>query len=196
MTVNPKDNLPVVLFETKESWSNWLDEFGNTTGIWVRIAKKKSNIVSVTYQQALEVALCYGWIDGLKKAFDEDTWIQRFSPRKATSLWSKINRDKAEELIAEGKMRPAGFDIIKVAKEKGTWQNAYDSQKNAKVPGYFKTELEKNPEAAEFFKTLDSINRYAIIFRLQTARTPELRAKRLNQFIEMLKREEKIHKLI
>lgn len=196
MTVNPKDNLPVVLFETKESWSNWLDEFGNTTGIWVRIAKKKSNIVSVTYQQALEVALCYGWIDGLKKAFDEDTWIQRFSPRKATSLWSKINRDKAEELIAEGKMRSAGFDIIKEAKEKGTWQNAYDSQKNAKVPGYFKTELEKNPEAAEFFKTLDSINRYAIIFRLQTARTPELRAKRLNQFIEMLKREEKIHKLI
>ena len=161
----------------------------------MHIAKKGSGIQSVSYQQALEVALCFGWIDGLKKPFDEKTWIQRFTARKPNSKWSKINRNKAEALIAEGKMRPSGMAAIDVAKQKGIWDTAYDSQKNAKVPADFQTELDKNPDAAEFFKSLDGVNKYAIIYRLQTALTPELRAKKLKQFIEMLQRKEKIHNL-
>jgi uncharacterized protein YdeI (YjbR/CyaY-like superfamily) len=193
MPVRPKDNLPVILFETEEKWNNWLEENANATGLWVRIAKKKSTLVSITYQQALEVALCFGWIDGLKKAYDEDTWIQRFSPRKPASKWSKINKEKAKQLIAEGRMKTQGMEIIKIAKEKRTWQNAYDSQKNAKVPADLKKELDKNPEAKEFFSTLDKINRYAIIYRLQISKTPEIRAKNMAKFIEMLSNKKKIH---
>jgi uncharacterized protein YdeI (YjbR/CyaY-like superfamily) len=193
MSVKPKDNLSVILFETEKLWSKWLEDNGSETAVWVRIAKKKSNVVSITYQQALEIALCFGWIDGLKKAFDEDTWIQRFSPRKPTSKWSKINKEKAKRLIAEGRMKPQGLEVIKVAKEKRTWQNAYDSPKNAKVPADLKKELDKNPKAKEFFSTLDKINQYAIIYRLQVSKTPEIRAKNLAKFIDMLLRKEKIH---
>ena len=190
-----KDNLPIKLFKTEQEWTDWLEKNVNEPGVWVHIAKKGSGIHSVSYQQALEVALCFGWIDGLKKPFDEKTWIQRFTARKPNSKWSKINRNKAEALIAEGKMRPSGMAAIDVAKQKGIWDTAYDSQKNAKVPADFQTELDKNPNAAEFFKSLDGVNKYAIIYRLQTALTPELRAKKLKQFIEMLQRKEKIHNL-
>src|SRR5690606_34780364 len=159
----------------------------------VQIAKKNSGIISINYQQALEIALCFGWIDGLKNKFDEKTFIQRFTARKPNSKWSKINRDKAELLIAGGKMRPSGLAAIDVAKQKGSWQAAYDSQKNILVPEDFQAELDKNPEAAKFFELLESVNRYAILYRLQTARTPELRTKKLNQFIEMLLNKQKIY---
>ena len=172
-----KDDLPIILFETEQFLTNWLEQNGKSAGVWIRIAKKNSGIKSVSYEQAVSVGLCFGWIDGLKKTFDEKTWIQRFSQRKPTSQWSKINRDKAIQLIADGKMKQAGMASIDVAKAKGTWDKAYDSQKTAKVPDDLQAELDKNSRAAEFFKSMESVNRYAIIYRLQTARTPEIRAK-------------------
>jgi len=190
-----KDNLPVILFETEQDWINWLEKNVNESGIWVQIAKKGSGIKSISYQQAVEVALCFGWIDGLKNPLDEKTWIQRFTARKPNSKWSKINKEKALEMISTGKMRPSGMAAIEVAKQKGIWDTAYDSQKNAEVPADLKKELDKNHDAAEFFKSLNSINKYAIIYRLQTALTPEIRLKKLNQLVEMLKRKEKIHNL-
>ncbi len=188
-----KDNLPVIRFETEQKWIDWLDENEDQPGVWVRFAKKNSGLVSINYQQALDVALCFGWIDGLLRKFDQDTYIQRFTARRPNSKWSKINKDKAELLIAEGKMRPSGFAAIELAKQKGIWQTAYESQKNITVPEDFQAELNKNPKAADFFSTLEGVNRYAILYRLQTARTPELRTKKLKQFIEMLLQKEKIH---
>lgn len=188
-----KDGLPVILFETQKTWGKWLEKNETSAGVWVQIAKKGSGIQSITYQQALEVALCFGWIDGLKNAWDEKSWIQRFTSRKPNSKWSKINREKALELIEIGKMRPSGFASIEIAKQKGIWDTAYDSQKNITVPDDFQAELDKNPEAAEFFETLESFNRYAILYRLQTARTRELRAKKIRQFMDMLKQKKKFH---
>lgn len=188
-----KDGLPVVLFESERIWADWLEQNAQSNGVWVRIAKKGSAIKSIDYFQTLEVALCYGWIDGLKKAFDDDTWIQRFTPRKPASKWSKINKEKVLKLIEAGKMQPSGMAVIEVSKKKGTWDTAYDSQKNTKVPDDLQAELDKNPETAEFFNSLNSVNRYAIIYRLQTARTAEIRASRLARFIEMLNQKKKIH---
>jgi uncharacterized protein YdeI (YjbR/CyaY-like superfamily) len=188
-----KDGLPVVLFETEKNWVDWLEQNAGTAGVWVRISKKGSGIKSIDYFQTLEVALCYGWIDGLKKAFDDNTWIQRFSPRKPASKWSKINKEKALKLIENGKMQSSGIATIEISKKKGTWETAYDSQKNTIVPCDLQAELDKKPEAAEFFKSMESVNRYAIIYRLQTARKPEIRAKKLMQFMEMLIQKEKIH---
>jgi uncharacterized protein YdeI (YjbR/CyaY-like superfamily) len=190
-----KDNLPIILFETEQDWIDWLEENGNEPGVWVRIAKKGSGINSINYQETLEVALCFGWIDGVSNKFDEKTWVQRFTPRKPNSKWSKINKDKAEELIVAGKVRSLGMAAIELAKQKGIWDSAYDSQKNATIPADLQNELDKNQEAAEFFKSLESVNRYAILYRLQTTRNPEIRTKKLDQFIEMLKRKEKIHNL-
>jgi len=190
-----KDDLPVILFETEQNLIDWLLQNNKSTGVWIRIAKKNSGIKSITYEQAVEVALCFGWIDGLKKTFDDKTWIQRFSPRKPTSQWSKINRNKALNLIEDGKMKPEGMAIIEIAKTRGTWENAYDSQKTMTVPSDLQAELDKNPKAAEFFNSIESVNRYAIIYRLQVSRNPEIRAKKLAQFIEMLNRKEKIHNL-
>lgn len=188
-----KDGLPVILFETQESWGNWLEKNESASGIWVQIAKKGSGINSINYKEILEVALCFGWIDGVSNKFDEKTWVQRFTPRKPNSKWSKINKIKAEELISAGKMRPSGMAAIEIAKQKGIWESAYDSQKNATIPADLQIELDKNPDAAEFFKSLESVNRYAILYRLQTTRNPEIRTKKLAQFVEMLKRKEKIH---
>jgi uncharacterized protein YdeI (YjbR/CyaY-like superfamily) len=188
-----KDNLPIILFETEQDWIHWLEENENESGVWMQIAKKNSRIISISYQQALDVALCFGWIDGVKNRFDEKTWVQRFTPRKPNSKWSKINRNKAEELIAGGKMRPSGMAAIELAKQKGIWDTAYDSQKNATIPVDLQNELDKNPEAAAFFNSLNSVNRYAIIYRLRVSRNPEIRTKKLAGFIEMLNKNEKIH---
>ncbi|MGE0019915.1 MAG: YdeI family protein [Draconibacterium sp.] len=188
-----KDGLPVVLFETMELWAAWLDLNAGTTGIWVRLAKKNSGVKSIDYFQALEVALCYGWIDGIKKTWDDVSWIQRFTPRKPASKWSKINKEKVLKLIEDGKMKPSGLAVIEISKKKGPWDNAYESQKNTRIPDDLQAELDENPEIAEFFNSLKSVNRYAIIYRLQTSRTPELRAKKLAQFVEMLNKKEKIY---
>ena len=180
------DDFPIILFETEQDWISWLEKNGDQPGLWVRIAKKKSGLQSITYQQALDIAICFGWIDGLKKRYDEKTFIQRFTHRRPKSNWSKINRDKAERLIAEGKMRAAGLEEIEKAKKSGAWENAYDSQSNAKVPEDLRIALKENPSALAFFESLDKINRYAILYRIQITKTKEARTKKILYFVEML----------
>jgi uncharacterized protein YdeI (YjbR/CyaY-like superfamily) len=192
--VNIRSELQVKLFKNKRDWATWLDKNqAKSSGLWLRIAKKSSDIKSVTYAEALEIAICYGWIDGQKKTCDEFTWLQKFTPRGARSIWSAINREKAGELIRNSQMKPAGLKAIERAKENGQWAAAYDSQSKITLPDDFQTELDKNANAKAFFTTLNSVNRYAILFRLQTARKPETRAKRMRQFIVMLEKHEKLH---
>lgn len=182
------------LFKDQVAWETWLQKhYAGPTGIWLRIAKKDSGLKSVSYQQALEVALCYGWIDGQKLPEDERTWLQRFVPRSDRSIWSKINRDKAQYLIASGKMKPAGLAAIERAKANGRWKAAYDSPRRSAVPDDFQAALDANRKAQAFFSTLDRANRYAILFRIQTAKKAETRARKIKQFVEMLERGEKIH---
>jgi uncharacterized protein YdeI (YjbR/CyaY-like superfamily) len=191
---NERSELKVKLFKNKGDWAAWLDKNqAISPGLWLRIAKKAADIKSVTYAEALEVAICYGWIDGQKKTYDEFTWLQKFTPRGARSIWSAINREKAGELIRNGQMKQAGLKAIERAKENGQWAAAYDSQSKITLPEDFQKELDKNANAKAFFATLNSVNRYAILFRLQTAKKPETRAKRLRQFVAMLEKHEKLH---
>ncbi|MBI5302602.1 MAG: YdeI/OmpD-associated family protein [Chloroflexi bacterium] len=159
----------------------------------MKLAKKNSELVSITYAEALQVALCYGWIDGQKKGFDESAWLQKFTPRGAKSIWSKINREKADMLIQSGRMKPAGLKAIQAAKQDGRWDAAYSSSRNATIPNDFQSELDEHSNAKSFFETLDRANRYAILFRLETAKKAETRAKQIQQFIRMLEKHEKIH---
>jgi uncharacterized protein YdeI (YjbR/CyaY-like superfamily) len=196
LTPSPKapDDLPTILFATQAEWTAWLDANGATAkGLWVRLAKKNSGLHSIDYAQALEVALCYGWIDGLKRTYDEQSWLQRFTPRGPKSIWSKINRDKAQALIDAGRMQPAGLAAVEAAQRDGRWDAAYDSQSNATVPDDFQAALDANPAAHAFFATLNSVNRYAILFRIHQAKRAETRAKRIRDFVEMLARQEKIY---
>lgn len=194
MTDDSKDNLPLLLFKDQQSWEAWLDEHhAESRGVWLKIAKKGSGIPSVDYAEALESALCYGWIDGQKAPWDEQLWLQKFSSRRAKSQWSKINRDKAEALIAAGRMQPAGYQQIELAKEDGRWEAAYESQSRITIPDDFKSELDKNRKAKDFFGTLNSVNRYAILYRIQAAKKPDTRAARIKKFIDMLARGEKIY---
>lgn len=188
------DNLPLLLFESQQDWNDWLKEHhADTKGIWLKLAKKGTNISSIDYQQALEIALCYGWIDGQKASHDEQHWLQKFTPRGPKSIWSKINCDKATTLIAEGRMQPAGMLQVERAKADGRWDAAYDGQSKITVPPDLQDELDKNQPAKDFFATLDSRNRYAILFRIQTARKPETRAARIQKFVDMLAQKQKIH---
>ena len=159
----------------------------------MKLAKKDSGIASVTYDEAVEAALCYGWIDGQKKGFDEQYWLQKFTPRGPKSIWSKINTVKAEKLIASGEMKLSGLKAIEAAKNDGRWDAAYESQKNISIPEDFQVALDKNKKAKAFFATLKSSERYSFLFRIHTAKKPETRAKRIQQFVEMLERNEKIH---
>jgi uncharacterized protein YdeI (YjbR/CyaY-like superfamily) len=188
------EQLPVLPFESKKKWADWLaKEHSKSTGVWLKLSKKDSGIPSVTYQEALEVALCYGWIDGQKKAFDQEYWLQKFTPRGPKSMWSKINTEKAEKLIASGEMKTAGLKAIEAAKQDGRWEAAYSSQKSISVPEDFQAALDRNKKANVFFGMLNSVNRYAILFRIQTAKRAETRAKRIQQFVEMLERGEKLY---
>ncbi len=164
-----------------------------SAGLWLRLAKKGSRLRSVTYQEALEVALCYGWIDGQKRPESNETWLQRFVSRSNKSIWSKINREKALALIVSGEMKAAGLEAIENAKKNGRWDTAYDSPSKATVPSDFQAALDANPRAAAFFKTLDRANRYAVLWRIQTVKKAETRARKIVHFIEMLERKEKIH---
>jgi uncharacterized protein YdeI (YjbR/CyaY-like superfamily) len=187
-------DLPVLLFDSQQKFADWLAEQHNrSAGIWLKLTKKGADFPSVTYDEAVETGLCYGWIDSQKKGFDESYWLQRFTPRKPKSIWSRINREKAEQLIASGQMRPAGLAAIELAMQNGRWDAAYDSQGRITVPTDFQAELDKNPKAKSFFERLDSANRYAILFRLQTVRKAETRAKRIRQFVGMMEQGEKIH---
>jgi uncharacterized protein YdeI (YjbR/CyaY-like superfamily) len=188
------DDLPIVPFAAPADLEAWLEEnHGASDGVWMKIAKKGSGIESVTYAEALELALCFGWIDSQKKGFDEKHFLQRFTPRRPRGKWSRINRDKAEGLIGAGAMRPAGMAEVEAAKADGRWDAAYEGQRNATVPEDLQRELDRNHAAREFFATLDSANRYAIVYRLNDAKKPETRERRLRKFVAMLERGEKIH---
>ncbi len=181
-------------FKTREEFAAWLDKNHKTSpALWVRMARKGSGIKSITYAEGVEVALCYGWIDAQKLPESETAWLQRFMPRRSRSIWSKVNREKALALIANGQMTQAGLVEIERAKTDGRWEAAYDSQAGASVPSDFEEALERHPKAKAFFNSISAANRYAITWRLQTAKKAETRAKRMRRFIEMLEKGETLH---
>jgi uncharacterized protein YdeI (YjbR/CyaY-like superfamily) len=191
MMIDKDDTLS---FPTSKTFRAWLAKNGRkSAGIWLRIFKKESGTPSISYAEALDEALCFGWIDGQKQKGDANSWLQRFTPRRPRSGWSKINTQHAERLIKSGAMTPAGLQEIGAAKRDGRWNAAYDSARNAQPPDDFLRELKKNPKAEAFFAQLDKRNIYAIVYRLQTAKKPETREKRLRDFIAMLAKHEKLH---
>jgi uncharacterized protein YdeI (YjbR/CyaY-like superfamily) len=176
------------------AWSKWLaSHHASSPGVWMKIAKKGSKSASVTYAEALDVALSWGWIDGQKGSLDEAWWLQKFTPRGAKSVWSKINCAKAMALIEASKMKPSGLAEVERAKRDGRWERAYDSQSRAVVPPDLAKALAANTHAARFFETLESRNRYAVLFRIHAAKKPETRAARIEKFVAMLARGEKLH---
>jgi len=188
------DDIPVLSFENQQRWEAWLEaRYADTKGVWLKIAKKDTNIPSVSYSDALDCALCYGWIDGQKAAYDEQYWLQKFTPRGAKSIWSKVNCDRVEALIVANRMQPAGMQQIERAKADGRWDAAYEAQSKITVPPDLQRELDNNQKAQDFFNMLDSANRYAILFRIHTAKKPETRATRIQKFVEMLENGQKIH---
>ncbi|WP_404816139.1 YdeI family protein [Streptomyces thermolineatus] len=185
---------PVLFFATQEEWEKWLEEnHGDVPGVWFQIPKNGSGIDGVDYAHALESALCYGWIDGQKKKLDEQHWLQRFTPRRPGSKWSKVNREKATRLIAGGRMRPAGLREVEKAKADGRWEAAYAAQSRATVPDDLRAALDAAPEARDFFAALDSRNRYAVLYRIEDAKKPETRAARIEKFVAMLAQRKKLH---
>jgi len=187
-------DLPIMMFSGQQDFEEWLAHYYETSeGILLRIAKKGATISTVSYSEALDSALCYGWIDSRKEKCDEETWLQRFTPRKARSIWSKVNKERVEALIASGRMKSSGYKAIEVAKQNGQWDRAYESQSKATLPEDFASELDKSRQAKEFYDMLDSQNKYAILFRIHNAKKQETREKRIKQFIAMLERNEKIY---
>ncbi len=188
------DDLPTLLFATAADLEAWLEEnHAESEGIWLKIAKKGAPEPSATYAEALDLALCCGWIDSQKRGHDETHFLQRFTPRRPRGRWSRINREKAEALIAAERMRPAGLAEVEAAKADGRWEAAYEGQRTARVPADLQRELDASPAAAEFFAALDGANRYAVIYRLEEAKKPETRERRLRKFVAMLERGEMIH---
>jgi uncharacterized protein YdeI (YjbR/CyaY-like superfamily) len=178
---------PVLPFDSPAAWEDWLArEHESQDGVWVKMAKKASGIPTVTHAEALDIALCYGWIDGQRKTFDDEWFIQRFTPSRRRSNWSKVNRNKVERLIAEGRMQAAGLREIERAKADGRWDAAYDPPSTATVPPDLQAALDANPAAAACFATLNSQNRFAILYRVQDAKRPETRARRIEKFVAML----------
>ena len=196
MTGLPADlptDLPILPFADGDEWETWLVANAASKGLWLKIAKKDSGIATVTYDQALEVALCHGWIDGQKRGFDGEYFLQRFTPRRPKGLWSKINIGKVERLIAEGRMRAGGQREVDAAKADGRWDAAYDGARNMETPPELAAALAKNKKARTFFETLDKTNRYAVCWRVQTAKKPETKAKRVETLVALLARGEKLH---
>ena len=192
MTAKP--DLPIIAFASSNAWETWLEKHHATAnGLWLKIAKKGSGIDTVSYAEALDVALCYGWIDGQKASFDDHHWLQRFTPRRPRSKWSKVNREKATELIKRGEMKPAGLREVERATQDGRWDAAYDAQSTATVPDDLRREFDKNEVARKFCSTLDSRNRYAILYQIQDAKKPETRARRIEKWVAMLNEHKKIY---
>ena len=188
------EDLPVLSFATASAWSEWLViHHASSRGLWLKIAKKESGSTSLTYAEALEGALAWGWIDGQKATFNDVWWLQRFTPRTAKSLWSKINRAKAERLIAAGMMEAPGLADVECAKRDGRWERAYDGARTSSVPADLIAAFARNARARAFFETLDGTNRYAILYRVQTAKKPETRAERITRFVALCARHETIH---
>ena len=187
-------DLPIEAFASEAKWERWLAKnHESPDGIWVKFAKKGTGVPTVTYAEALRVALAYGWIDGQSKGFDETYYLQRFTPRRARSKWSKINRASAEAMIAAGEMKPSGLREVERAKADGRWDAAYDSPSTATVPDDLQAELDRNPRAAEAFAGLNGSNRYAILYGIQDAKKPETRARRIAKFVAMLNEGKKPH---
>jgi uncharacterized protein YdeI (YjbR/CyaY-like superfamily) len=187
------DEPKIVAFDTAEAFEAWLSErHANCAGIWLKIRKKGLGTVALDYSQALDVALCFGWIDGQKRAFDDEWWLQKFTPRKPNSKWSKINCGRVA-LLDQGRMRPAGLVQVERAKADGRWQAAYDGARTAQVPDDLAAALAASPAAAAFFETLDGRNRYAILYRIQDVKKAETRARRIEKYVAMLARGEKLH---
>ena len=185
---------PTLAFASAEEFRAWLEaEHARSDGIWMKVAKRGTGIPSPTHDEVLDVALCFGWIDGQRKGLDETYYLQRWTPRRARSPWSKRNVDKTAQLIEAGRMQPAGLAEIERAKADGRWDRAYDGAKSAAVPDDLQAALDANPRAAAFFATLTGSARYAILYRLQDAKKPETRQRRLEQFVGMLERGEKLH---
>lgn len=185
---------PTLTFTTQQAWEAWLAQHGGSaTGVWLRLAKKSAQEPTVTYSQAVEAALCHGWIDGHKQTESAHYWLQRFTPRGARSLWSQTNKQKAEALIAAGRMRPAGLQQVQRAREDGRWEAAYAPASKAAVPDDLQRALDAHPRALQFFATLNSRNRYAMLFRVQNAKKPETRARKIAEFVEMLSRGETLY---
>ena len=193
-TPSTKDDLAIVAFPSRAAWEAWLDEHhASAPGLWLKLAKRRSGIESVSYPEAVKVALGYGWIDGQKGSFDDDWWLQRFTPRRSRSKWSKLNRATATALVERGEMKPAGLREVERAKADGRWEAAYDAQSKATVPEDLRRELDRNDRARELFSTLDSANRYAILHRIQDAKKPETRARRIQKYVAMLDEGKKIY---
>jgi uncharacterized protein YdeI (YjbR/CyaY-like superfamily) len=189
-----KRDLPILTFTSTEDFTSWLEKhYKMSLGIWIRLFKIKSGVPTITYAEALDVALCYGWIDGQKKTYDSESWLQKFTPRRRKSIWSKRNREHIERLDKSGMMHAAGIEEVEAAKEDGRWEQAYESSGNMTVPTDFLNELAKDKKAEAFFKTLKKTNIYSIVWRLQTAKKPETRNKRMKAILEMLKKGEKFH---
>lgn len=191
---NEKDNLPILIFKTAKEWEKWMSKnYASSKGVWLRFYKKASAMPSISYPEAVEVSLCYGWIDGQANKYDENSYLQRFTPRRPKSIWSKKNIEKVTGLIATGKMKAGGLKEIEAAKADGRWEKAYDSPASMEIPNDFLEELSKNPRAKKFFGTLNRTNIYSITWRLQTAKKPETRAKRMKVILEMLSKKQKFH---
>lgn len=188
------EDLPKRLFASAHAWERWLERnHDRARGVWLKLAKATAGIESVGYAEALEIALLFGWIDGQKQKFDDRFWLQKFTPRSPRSPWSERNRAIAMRLIQEGRMQPAGLAAVESAKTDGRWARAYASQRRASVPADLQRALEAEPDALAFFGTLDSHNRYAILYRVQDAKRPETRARRIADFVRMLARRETLH---
>jgi len=189
-----KDGLPIVAFPSREAWAAWLGEHhADSAGVWLAVHRKGSGEAGVSYADALEVALCYGWIDGQKGKLDERFWLQRFSPRQPRSIWSRVNRDKALALIARSEMKPAGLREVEQAQADGRWEAAYEPPSTMTVPDDLQEALANNPAAAESFAALNSTNRYAILHRIHTAKKPETRTQRIETFVAMLAEGKKLY---
>jgi uncharacterized protein YdeI (YjbR/CyaY-like superfamily) len=187
-------DIPIYLFSTKKEWEEWLSKNHTiVSAIWMKFAKTNCGAVSISYDEALPIALSYGWIDGLINKYDDQYWLIRFTPRGEKSVWSKRNQKIVEQLIRDGKMHTAGLVAVNAAKANGSWHVSYDSPKDMKIPDDFLKELAKDKKAEEFFQGLNRANVYAIAWRLQTAKKPETREKRMHRLLAMLKKRQRLH---
>lgn len=187
------DDLPVIVFEDAAAFERWILAHPEAKGVWAKIAKKGQIVASMSNDQAIEVALCTGWIDGQRRGFDDCYFLQRYTPRRPKGLWSKINIGKVERLNAEGRMREGGLREVAAAKADGRWDAAYDPASTAEIPDDLAAALAAQPEARAFFEQIDRTNRYAVLWRVMTAKTPKTRASRIEKLVAMLARGEKVH---
>jgi uncharacterized protein YdeI (YjbR/CyaY-like superfamily) len=193
--MNKNAETPIKSFASSKRWKEWLaiNYAISNNGIWLRIFKKGSGEATITYDEALDEALCFGWIDGQKKAYDETSWLQKFTPRRSKSIWSKRNKTRVARLIEEKRMQPSGLKEIETAKKDGRWDKAYDSPSQMEISADFLSILKKDQQAYEFFKTLNKANTYAIAWRLETAKKPATRQKRMQILLKMMRKQQKLH---